>query len=145
MNNSTSFFFDPLDNESIDPKSDIDIDMEDIPLCDSCKNVILKPYKDHDGKLICSVCMRIYDPKWEYIQIQDKETTLDEIGGNQGKMGFMDEDKKIKQRTTLNRQNNNLEENMDYVKKEFDRYRQIEIIDKDTISNKLRRRQSNRE
>ena len=28
MNNSTSFFFDPLDNESIDPKSDIDIDMQ---------------------------------------------------------------------------------------------------------------------
>ncbi len=121
-------FFDPDSNNNsssiTDPKSDIDIE-NTIPLCDSCKNVILKPYKDHN-KLICPQCLTVYDPKYEYIQIQDQETTLDDLSAK-GEMTFINEDKKIRQKTTLNRQNSNLE-NTDYIKKEFDRYRQTEII-----------------
>lgn len=141
-NNNNSEFYDansPLDNSVLEDKSSIDIE-EDIPLCDSCKNVILKPYKDH--KLICSVCLRIYDPHYEIIQIQDQETTLDELS-SRGEMTFKDEaDKPI--RKTLNHSSAEIEDNLEYVKREFERYRQTEIVDKDTITalNKTRKRSS---
>lgn len=35
---------------------------------------------------------------------------------------------------TLNRAKGNKHENLEYVKKEFERYRWIEILDKDTIT-----------
>lgn len=139
---SVSFFDPDSDNSTIDPKSDINIEndynneQEEIPLCDSCQNIILVRYKEHN-KLICPSCLTIYDPKWEYIQIQDQETTLDDLS-SKGEMTFVNEDEKLKQRTTLNRQNATIEDNLDYVKKEFEKYRKMEIIKAGYNNNSLR-------
>lgn len=118
----------------LEDKSPADID-EDIALCDSCSNIILVPYQDN--KLICTRCGNIYDPHYELVQIQDKETTLDELS-SQGELGYKDESKKPISKT-LNHKEARLE-NIEYVKKEVERYRQIEIIDKDVITNKISKR-----
>ncbi|MDN5844749.1 MAG: hypothetical protein L0H53_00570 [Candidatus Nitrosocosmicus sp.] len=130
----------PLGDSVLEDKSSVDIE-NDILLCDSCKNVILKPCKD---QLICPACLRIYDPHHEIIQVQDSETTIDEIG-SRGEMTFKDDGKDKPIRKTLNHSSVDIEDNLDYVKKEFDRYKQTEIIDKDTITalNKTRNRRPN--
>lgn len=121
-------FFD-LNSESSkiqDKTNDINIE-NDIPLCGICQNAVLKPYKDQVSKLICPQCLEVYNPKYEYIQIQDQETTLDEIS-SRGELSFKDDTISI--RKTVIRAEHNNNENLEYVKQEFDKYRQIEIIDK---------------
>ena len=133
----------PLNRESIEDKSEIDIE-KDIPLCDKCENIILKPLNnlENNTKLICPQCGEIYDPHYEIVQVQDSETTIDELS-SQGTLTYhKDAEKDIKKISkTLNHKEAKLEDNLEYVTKEFDRYRQIEIIDKDTITglNKTRR------
>lgn len=118
----------PVRGDIIEDKSEIDLE-DDIPLCDNCENIILKPINNLDEnnntKLICPKCGQRYNPHYEIIQTQDQETTIDEIS-NKGQLTFKDDTPKPKK--TINRQSHNLE-NLDYVKKEFDRYRQTEIID----------------
>lgn len=127
----------PLNNTIIEDKSDIDLE-QDIPLCDICQNVILKPYQNN--KLVCPQCGNIEDPHYEIIKTQDQETTLDELS-SQGTLTYQDDFKDKKIRKTLNHADAKLED-LEYVAREFERYRQIEIIDKDTITglNKTKRR-----
>jgi DNA-directed RNA polymerase subunit M/transcription elongation factor TFIIS len=111
-------------NSQVEGKSDIDLEQE-IPLCNICSYVILKPYKQNH-KLFCSSCGKFYDPHYELIQVQDQETTLDELS-SQGVITTKQDD--IKPRVTLNREKGNKHENLEYVKKEFEKYHEIEIID----------------
>lgn len=129
----------PLDNSVIEDKSSIDPNDEDtIALCDLCENIILKPYKD--TKLICTKCGQIYNPHSEFIQVQDQETTIDDLS-TKGEMTFKDDS--IKPRKTVNRSENNLE-NLEYVKREFDKYKQEEeIIDKPSSRSISRMRKNN--
>lgn len=140
----SSEFYDansPLANTAKEDKSNIDLENE-IALCDYCENIILKPYQDN--KLICTKCGQVYDPHYELVKVQTQETTLDEIS-SQGKLSYKDESKK-----PISKTHNYKEarlENQEYVAKEFSRYKQIEIIDKDTITglNKTRRPRLNNE
>lgn len=122
-----SKFYDLSNSASgIADKSNIDIyDDDPIPLCDICKNIRLLPYQD--TKLICPECGHIENPKYEHIQTQAQETTLDEIGGR-GEISYQVDS--ISQRKTKNRLENN-HENLDYVNREFDKVRQIELVDKE--------------
>jgi hypothetical protein len=68
----TSDFYDltsPLNRETGEDKSDIDLET-DIPLCEYCENIILKPLNnlENNTKLICPKCGNIYDPYYEIIQ-----------------------------------------------------------------------------
>jgi hypothetical protein len=142
----TSDFYDltsPLNNTTREDKSDMDIE-SDIPLCNNCENIILKPLNnlENNTKLICPQCGEIYDPHYEIIKTQDQETTLDELS-SQGTLTYQKDDTIInKLSKTINHKEARMDDNLEYVTKEFEKYRQIEIIDKDTITslNKTRRR-----
>lgn len=136
----------PLGNTTREDKSEIDLE-QDIPLCDICENIILKPYKDKNknNKLICPQCGETYNPHYEIIKTQDQETTLDELSTKGRILSYQDDFKNKKIRKTLNHAQARLED-LEYVAREFERYREMEIIsDKDTITtlNKTRRRINN--
>jgi hypothetical protein len=138
----------PLNNTIKEDKSDLDLET-DIPLCDKCSNIILKPLNnlENNSKLICPNCGEIYDPHYEIVQVQDSETTIDELS-SQGTLTYhKDAEKEItKQSKTINHKEARLEDNLEYITKEFERYRQVEIIDKDTITGGLNKtRKPNRE
>lgn len=103
----------PIGGSTIEDKSEIDID-NDIPLCDICQTIILKPYQDNT-KLICPKCGHIYNPHYEVIQIQNQETTIDELS-DRGQLTFKNDT--INAKKTVNRSSQNLE-NTDCVNKEF--------------------------
>lgn len=126
----------PLGSTTIEDKSNYDPD-SDIPLCDDCGNIILKPYEGK--KLICTKCFRIYNPHYELVKVQDSETTIDELS-SQGELSFHKDAHNDKVRKTINHAQAKLED-IEYVAREFERYHEIEIIDKDTITglNKTRR------
>jgi len=111
-------------NSQVEDKSDIDLD-EDIPLCDICQNIILKPYKN-THKLFCTECGNIYDPHYELIQVQDRETTIDELS-SEGILTTKEDE--VKPRVTLNREKGNKHQNLEYVAREFEKYKEMEIID----------------
>ena len=145
MFTNNSDFYDinsPLGNTTIEDKSNYDPDT-DIVLCDDCENIILKPYKDN--KLICPKCLEVYNPHYELVKVQDSETTIDELSA-QGELTYHEKAHNDKIRKTLNHAKERLED-LEYVAREFERYHEIEIIDKDTITslNKTRRRQNNKE
>lgn len=125
----------PLANSVLEDKSPADID-SDIILCDICHNIKLEEYQE--TKLICPKCGNIYDPHYELVKVQETETTLDELS-SQGELGYKDDTNKPISKT-INHKEARLE-NQEYVKKEFERYHELEIIDKDTITglNKTRR------
>ena len=66
----------PLDSTVLEDKSSIDID-NGIFLCDDCENAILEPFRN--SKLICTRCGQIYDQPYGLVQVQDQETTIDEL------------------------------------------------------------------
>jgi len=114
-------------------KSDIDIDDEDtIPLCDICSNVKLLSYQHNI--LICPACDHIENSKYEHIQSHVLETTVDEILGR-GEITFKGDT--IPASKTKNRLENN-HENQDYVIREFERFRQRELVARN--SRKLNKR-----
>jgi DNA-directed RNA polymerase subunit M/transcription elongation factor TFIIS len=125
-------------NSQVEDKSDIDLE-EDIPLCDICQNIILKPYKN-THKLFCSVCGNIYDPHYELIQVQDRETTIDELS-SEGVITTKEDE--VKPRITLNRDKGNKHENLEYVNKTFSKYREVEII-KDNVRPNIRKKRGER-
>lgn len=125
MPSSNSFYDISNSFDTIEYKSEIDIyDDETIPLCDICGNIKLLPYQD--TKLICPNCGHVENPQYEHIQTQAMETTIDEISGR-GEITFKDDS--IPQKKTLNRLSNN-HENLDYVNKEFNKYKETELVDK---------------
>lgn len=131
----------PLNNTIREDKSEIDLET-DIPLCDICENIILKPLNNQENntKLICPKYGNIYDPHYEIIKTQDQETTIDELI-SQGTLTYHNDDTKVRHRKTINHKEAKLGDSLEYVTKEFDRYRQIEIIDKpvSSLSNTKRR------
>jgi len=140
-NNMTSDFYDltsPLNRNTKEDKSEIDLET-DIPLCDNCENIILKPLNnlENNTKLMCPKCGNIYDPHYEIIKTQDQETTIDELS-SQGTLTYQKDDTNTKLSKTLNHAQEKLED-LEYVAREFERYREIEIIkegiDKRCISN----------
>ncbi|MDR4490826.1 MAG: hypothetical protein R2685_07980 [Candidatus Nitrosocosmicus sp.] len=126
-------------NSQVEDKSDIDLEGDDIPLCDICQNIILKPYKN-THKLFCSVCGNIYDPHYELIQVQDRETTIDELS-SEGVITTKEDE--VKPRITLNREKGNKHENLEYVNRTFSKYREVEIINKDNVRPVLRKKNKN--
>ncbi|KAA2282181.1 hypothetical protein [Candidatus Nitrosocosmicus sp. SS] len=124
----------PLGSTTREDKSGYDPETE-VAFYDNCENIILQEIKN-GNKLQCPKCGNICNPHYELIQVQDRETTIDELSSEAVLSTKSDE---VKIRTTLNREKGNKHENLKYVKKEFERYKEIEIIDKDTISTKTRR------
>lgn len=112
----------PLANSVIDDKSPADLE-EEITLCDICDNIILVPYQD--TKLLCPKYGNVDNPHYELVKVQDSETTIDELS-SQGELSYKDESRKPI-RKTHNYSEANLE-NIEYVNKEFERYRDMEII-----------------
>jgi DNA-directed RNA polymerase subunit M/transcription elongation factor TFIIS len=129
----------PLGNITIEDKSNCGHET-DIVLCDDCLNIILKPYNKGNNKLICPKCLEVYNPHYELVKVQDTETTIDELSA-QGEISFHEKVHADKIRKTLNHSTERLED-IECVAMEFERYKEIEIIDKDTITglNKTRRR-----
>ena len=118
----------PLTNEILQDKSRYDPD-NDITLCDSCSNILLVRYQEY--KLLYPKYGNVYDAHYELVKVQEQETTLDELSSN-GELGFKDEGDKIV-RKILTHKEAKLE-NIEHLNKEFQRYRDMEIIDKDTIT-----------
>jgi hypothetical protein len=66
----------PLDSMVLEGKSSIDID-NGIFHCNDYENVIVEPFRN--SKLICTRCGQIYDQLYGLVQVQDQETTIDEL------------------------------------------------------------------
>lgn len=75
--------------------------------------------------MICPQCGEIYNPHYEIIKNQDQETPLDELS-TQGTLIYQKDDTKTKLSKTLNQSQARLED-IEYVAREFEKYKEIEI------------------
>lgn len=98
-----------------DIKSKVDVDPQnDNMLCDYCGNTILKSYQG--DKMICPTCLHIYEPNWEFLKHENKESTIDEME-TRGQLGFVSENNNSP-KVTLSRKNNDDNQEPDYILRE---------------------------
>lgn len=128
MSKSEFFDFSPDFSLDINDKSDIDVtdDEDTVILCPLCINGIkMIPKPKEPYKIICIECGHQIDTKWEHILVEDTETTIEDIS-DRGTMTYKDDS--LKQRVTANRLKYDLEEEPEYLKKEFSKYRQSKTV-----------------
>ncbi len=73
--------------------ADIDLN-NDVLTCDTCKNIVLVKYSQN--RLVCRQCGQVYDPKFERLDHQAQESTVEDIAAR-GQLSYQQDEGKIRQ------------------------------------------------